>query len=147
MAPFVALVVTTCIARALGAGVPSLSTLSSWSTATAVGVAAMFTLASTAHFRQPRRAGLVAIVPTGVPRPELAVTVTGVLEIVGALGVLVPATRTVAAVCLALLLVAMFPANVRAASGPVHPSAPTTPLALRTALQVVFITACVVAAT
>jgi uncharacterized membrane protein len=41
--------------------------------------------------------------------------VTGVLEFLGAVGLLVAKLRSVAGICLIVLLVAMFPANVRAA--------------------------------
>jgi uncharacterized membrane protein len=91
---------------------------------------------------RPRR---LSIVPPGLPRPELVVTVTGVLEIAGAVGLLIPALRIPAAIGLAILLVAVFPANVRAARGCRHPDAPTTPLPLRTIAQVGFLAACVVA--
>ncbi len=55
------------------------------------------------------------MVPPRLPRPDLLVTVTGVLELVGAVGLLVPATARLAAAGLGLLMLAMFPANVSAA--------------------------------
>ncbi|WP_029145188.1 DoxX family protein [Microbacterium luticocti] len=141
MVPLIILTVVSLAARAVGAF--GLDALNSWSAALAVGLAVMFTVTAISHWVQPRRDGLIAIVPTWVPHPSLVVTVTGALELLGALGLLVPATRVVAAICLAALLVAMFPANVRAAHGVDHPAAPTTPLALRTALQVIFVAAAV----
>ena len=48
-------------------------------------------------------------------------TVTGVLELLGAAGLLLPATRVAAAVCLLVLMLAMFPANVYAARMPNPP--------------------------
>jgi hypothetical protein len=45
----------------------------------------------------------------------VADTATGLLEILGAIGLLVPFTARAASVCLVLLLITMFPANVRAA--------------------------------
>ena len=38
--------------------------------------------------------------------------ITGVLEFLGAVGLLIPATRVAAAACLLLLMVAIFPANI-----------------------------------
>src|SRR5690606_4466798 len=75
------------------------------------------------------------------PRPDLLVTATGALEVAGAVGLLVPATRVAAAVCLAALLLVMFPANVRAARGVTHPAAPRTPLLPRALMQVLFVAA------
>jgi hypothetical protein len=45
----------------------------------------------------------------------MLVTITGLLEIAGAIGLLLPRTAAAAAICLAVFLVALFPANIRAA--------------------------------
>lgn len=145
MAPLLALLCVTLLARGVGAlGVDYVGT---WPSAVAVGLAAMFLLTASAHWIQPRRDGLIAIVPPRLPRPDHLVTATGVLEVAGALGLLVPATRVAAAVCLALLLVVMFPANVRAARGVGHEAAPRTPLLPRSAMQVLFLGAAAFVAT
>ena len=69
-------------------------------------------------------------------------TTTGLLEILGAIGLLIPMTARAASICLALLLVAIFPANVRAARQNLTIGGrPPTPLPLRALLQVVFIAA------
>lgn len=143
MVPFIVLIAATALARLVGLTVPYAD---SWPAATAIGLAAAFALASTAHFRQPRREGLIAIVPPAIPRPDLAVTATGLIEVVGPVGLLIEPLRTPAAVGLALLLVAVFPANVRAADARRHPAAPTTPLPRRAAVQLGFLAACAVAA-
>ncbi|RQX02447.1 DoxX family protein, partial [Micromonospora arida] len=58
----------------------------------------------------------------------------------GAVGLLVPATARVAAAGLGLLMLAMFPANVSAARRKLTLAGrPVTPLAQRTALQIVFV--------
>lgn len=144
MAPLLVLVVTTLVARAAGAA--GLGPTATWPGALAVGLAAMFALTASAHFSR-RRAGLVAI----VPHPAAAVTLTGVLEALGAVGLLVPpavlpGVRSAAAACLALLLVALFPANVHAARERRHPDAPHTPLGRRTAMQAAFLAAAVTVA-
>ncbi|HEY6066298.1 MAG TPA: hypothetical protein VIY96_09095 [Thermoanaerobaculia bacterium] len=65
---------------------------------------------------------------------------TGVLEILGAIGLLVPATRRLAAGGLALMLVALFPANVSAARRRLTlRGKPVTPLPLRLAIQLLFL--------
>jgi uncharacterized membrane protein len=65
---------------------------------------------------------------------------TGALQIAGAVGLLIPRTRRLAGICLALLLVAMFPGNVYAALNEVpFRGEPPTPLWLRTPIQLFFI--------
>lgn len=144
MAPLIVLVVVTLGAR--GVGALGVGFVDSWPAATALGLAAMFLMTAGAHWAPRRRAGLVAIVPPALRRPEVWVTVTGLLESMGAVGLLVPATRQAAAIGLTLLLIAMFPANVRAARGVDHPDAPRTPLLPRTLVQLVFVTACLLVA-
>jgi uncharacterized membrane protein len=87
-------------------------------------------------------------VPPRLPAPGLLVSFTGVLELVGAVGLLVPGARIVAAVRLLLLMLmlAMFPANIYAARMPVPPKSMTTRLPLRTAEEIVYLAAAVVVA-
>ncbi|MCM0677733.1 DoxX family membrane protein [Micromonospora phytophila] len=139
MVPLIALVTGTALARL--AGLAGVATLDGWHPALRVGLALMFALTGVAHFTG-RRADLVAMVPPGLPRPELLVTLTGVLELLGAAALLVPTTARWAAAGLALLMLAMFPANVSAARrGLTLAGRPVTPLAARTVLQVVFVAA------
>ncbi|MFG1674326.1 DoxX family membrane protein [Micromonospora sp. NPDC049282] len=139
MAPLIALLTGTAVARI--AGLLGLDALDGWHPALRVGLALMFLLTGTAHFTS-RRANLVAMVPPTLPRPDLLVTLTGVLEIVGALALLAPVTARWAAAGLALLMLAMFPANVSAARRRLTLAGrPVTPLATRTALQVAFVAA------
>lgn len=80
------------------------------------------------------------MVPSAFPRPNLLVTITGVLEILGALGLFVPETARVACICLALLLIALFPANVRAAHEHLTIGGRPVPgLVVRGFMQLVFI--------
>ena len=73
-------------------------------------------------------------------------TITGILELLGAVGLLLPATAPAAAACLAVLLIAMFPANVRAARERLKiGDSAATALPVRTVLQIVFIAALIVA--
>ncbi|RSM65185.1 DoxX family protein [Actinoplanes sp. ATCC 53533] len=140
MAPLVTLLAGTVLARLLG--LLGVDVLDGWLPALRVGLALMFVLTGLAHFGLGRRAGLVAMVPPRLPRPELLVTVTGALELAGAAGLMLPATYRLAAACLALLMLAMFPANVYAARHHVDLAGkPATPLPLRTALQVLYVAA------
>jgi uncharacterized membrane protein len=92
------------------------------------------------------RRDLIAIVPPRLPAPGYLVSITGVLELLGAVGLLVPATRVAAAVCLLVLMLAMFPANVYASRMPNPPKSMTTRLPLRTGMEVVFLAAAVAVA-
>ena len=144
MAPLITLLVGTIAARCIGwLGV---GYVSSWAAALAIGMAAMFVLTGFAHFAPQLRRDLIAIVPPRLPAPGYLVTITGLLELLGAVGLLLPVTRVAAAVCLLVLMLAMFPANVYAARMPNPPKSMTTQLPLRLAIEVVFLAAAVVVA-
>ncbi|GAB2639369.1 DoxX family protein [Nocardia goodfellowii] len=136
MAPLLVLAVITLLARLTG-WLGDIAWLDSWPRAATLGLAAMFLLTASAHFAEPRRGALVAMVPPRLPNPGAWVTGTGVLEIAGAVGLLIPATAKLAAICLALLLIAMFPANIRAARA--NLGIKTMPLPVRTLVQGVFL--------
>ena len=137
MVPLIVLVVVTLLARLVGQ--LGAASLRDWACVTRIGLAVMFCFTAAAHFNS-MRADLVRMVPPMVPNAELMVTFTGVCEILGAIGLLVPRTRRVAAAALILFLVAVLPANIHAAqSGVTLRGAPATPLIPRVALQVFFI--------
>jgi uncharacterized membrane protein len=145
MAPLIALLVGSAVARV--AGLLGVDAVDGWQPALRCGLALMFGLTASAHFVGGRRADLVAMVPPRLPAPDLLVTVTGGLEVAGAVGVLIPATAPWAATGLALLMLAMFPANVSAARRRLTLGGrPVTALVPRTVLQVVFVAAAIAAA-
>jgi uncharacterized membrane protein len=112
-----------------------------WPVALRTGLAVMFLLTGVSHF-VGLRADLVAMVPPALPSPELLVTVTGVLELLGAAGLVHRRTTAWAAGGLAVLLVVMFPANVYAAvSGATLGGEPATALLPRAAMQVLYVAA------
>ncbi|MBC7460455.1 MAG: DoxX family protein [Thermoleophilia bacterium] len=76
-------------------------------------LALLFIGAGSMHFLRPH--GFVHIVPEQLPRPELLVSVSGVAEVLGGVGLLVPPVRRAAGIGLIALLVAVFPANVNMA--------------------------------
>lgn len=137
MAPLIVLVVATLLARLIGQfGVTSLQ---QWAAAVRVGLAVMLFFTAAAHFNS-MRPDLVAMVPPFVPNPELMVTFTGICEILGAIGLLIPRTRRVAAIALILLLLALLPANIYAAqAGVTLRGQPATPIIPRVGLQALFI--------
>lgn len=139
MIPFIVLVVSFLLFRILGAAV--LPWFASWTISLRWALALMFLLTASAHFGR-RRSDLVQMVPPWIPNPALLVTLTGLAEIAGAAGLLVPRVAPWAAGGLALLLVAVFPANVHAARARLAIGGrPVTPLASRTVLQILFLAA------
>ena len=70
-------------------------------------------IAGSLHFVFP--AGYARIVPKWLPAPLMLVYLSGVFEILGGLGLLVPAAQQWAAWGLIALLVAVFPANINMA--------------------------------
>jgi uncharacterized membrane protein len=142
MAVIVTLVLGTLGARLVGwLGVDYVD---SWPQAFAVGLAAMFVMTGIAHFVNPLRRDMIAIVPPQLPAAGLLVTLTGVLELMGAAGLLYPPTRVAAAACLFVLMLVMFPANIYAARMPNPPKSMTSRLDVRTVEEVVYLAAAVV---
>ncbi|WP_243232787.1 DoxX family membrane protein [Microbacterium sp. CIAB417] len=86
----------------------------SWPGAARLGLAAMFAFTGASHFIG-MRAEMVSMVPPGLAHPEALVSLTGILELAGAAGLLWRRTTSGAAVGLAVLLCAMYPANLHAA--------------------------------
>ena len=77
-------------------------------------LAALFIAAGVNHFIAP--APYLAIMPPALPAPRTLVFISGIAEIAGGLGILWRPTRRAAAVGLIALLVAVFPANIYAAT-------------------------------
>jgi uncharacterized membrane protein len=137
MAPLIVLIVATLLTRLVGRfGVGSLR---NWETAIRVGLAVMLLFTAAAHFNS-MRPDLIRMVPPEVPNPALMVTLTGICEVLGAVGLLVPRTRRVTAAALIVFLIAVLPANVHAAREELMVGgAAATPLWPRVALQLMFI--------
>ncbi|MCY9784170.1 hypothetical protein KIK06_09720 [Nocardiopsis sp. EMB25] len=142
MEPLITLVGVTLVLGVCGA--LGVRRLRPWPVALRGGLAAMFALTGTVHFVGMREE-LVAMVPPALPAPGLLVTVTGVLELVGAAALLWTRTAPWSAAGLTVLLLAMFPANVHLALSGADLAAHQE-LVPRTALQAVFLAATVTVA-
>jgi uncharacterized membrane protein len=85
-----------------------------------------------------RRHETTAMIPPFLPWPLFLVLLTGVFEIAGAIGLFIPGIRRSAALWIAILMVAVFPANIWVAGETVGglqmPSVP-----VRLAMQVFYI--------
>lgn len=137
MIVLVVLIAATLLARLVG--LVGVDFVDSWPAATRVGLAAMLLLTASAHFTSMRHE-LVKMVPPGVPRPMGMIYFTGVCEVAGAIGLLIPALRVAAGWSLIVFFIAVLPANIYAArSGQTLGGKPVTPLVIRVPMQVVFI--------
>jgi uncharacterized membrane protein len=120
-------------------GAAGVHALASWQDSARYALAVMFIFTATAHFNKMKH-DLARMIPQSFPRPLLIVHITGVLELLGAVGLMLPAFHRLAGTCLIALLVGMFIANVNAAQrGITLRGKPPTPLWLRAPMQIVFI--------
>lgn len=69
-----------------------------------------YLIAGIAHLRSP--AGFIAITPSWVPYPAQVITLTGLAELAGAAGLLIPPLRRAAGIGLALYALCVWPANI-----------------------------------
>jgi uncharacterized membrane protein len=100
----------------------------------AVAMGVFYVAAGVAHFVATRL--YLRAMPGYLPAPKMLVLVSGVAEIAGGLGVMLPSMRRAAAWGLVLLLVAVFPANVWMAMHPeIFAGIPQWALWLRLPLQ------------
>jgi uncharacterized membrane protein len=106
----------------------------------------MLVVTASAHFVpagvmvMPNHDDLVRMVPPGVPFPSAMVYLTGVLEFLGALGLVISWTRRAAGYCLALLFVVLLPANIHAAVAALPIAGePASPLWQRVPEQILYI--------
>jgi len=137
MIPFYVMVAAVLIVRILGALV--LPAFDDWRAATRLGLAVMFVFTGMAHFTSTRR-DLIRMVPPQLQNASALVTLTGVAELAGAVGLAIPWTSRWAAYALIVLLVAMFPANIYAArTGHTIGGRPHTRMSLRLPLQLLWI--------
>ncbi|MFP2928305.1 DoxX family protein [Pyxidicoccus sp. 3LG] len=80
----------------------------------AVAAGLFFVGAGVMHFVMPAR--YEAMIPPQLPSPAFWVFLSGVLEVAGGLGLLLPRTRRLAAMGLIALLLAILPANIHEAA-------------------------------
>lgn len=137
-------VIALVIFRGLGAF--GVGRFSRWSVSAAHAMAVMLVVTASAHFVpdsvtvMPTHADLVRMVPPAIPFASAMVYLTGVLELLGALGLVLAVTRRAAAASLALLFAALLPANVYAALAHIpFNGAEATPLWLRVPEQLLYI--------
>jgi len=131
------LLISLLLYRAIGAlGVAALAT---WTGATRYALATMLVFTASAHFTK-MKSDLVRMMPEWIPQPLALIYFTGLCEIAGAIGLLLPRVRQAAGLALIVFFIVVFPANVKAArSGVGMGGKRATPLWLRASMQVLFI--------
>lgn len=102
----------------------------------------VFCVMGVLHFVPGVARGMGAMIPVGMRGPfsaRVLVRFTGVCEVLGGVGLVVPWTRLVAGIALCVFLVAVFPANAYAARNPSRFGRAAVPLVPRAIAQVVVI--------
>jgi uncharacterized membrane protein len=131
------LVLSSIVFRGLGwAGVDAFAT---WHASARVGLMVMLLFTGLSHFTFMKE-DFVRMMPPSIPWPRAMVYFTGVCEIAGAIGLLLPRFRQAAAYALIAFFVAVLPANIHAArAGVTLRGQPATNLWLRIPMQCLFI--------
>src|SRR4030095_10104460 len=92
MAPLIVMIASLLVSRSI-AITGMWQEGDSWTGALRVALGTMFVFTAVSHFHPRTRPDLIRIVPPGLPTPELLVTATGVLEFLGAIGLLLAPGR------------------------------------------------------
>lgn len=99
--------------------------------------ALFFAAAGLGHFIVP--SFYLAMMPPWLPAPLFLVQLSGVAEIAGGVGLLIPRLRRPAGIGLVLLLIAVFPANIQMLQNARAAGTPELALWIRLPFQVLFI--------
>jgi uncharacterized membrane protein len=131
------LVLSCLIFRGLGsAGIPAFA---NWQASARDALSLMLVFTGISHFTFMKEE-FVRMMPPSIPWPRTLVYFTGICEIAGAVGLLLPEFRRAAAYALIAFFLAVLPANIHAARAGVHlHGKPATSLWLRIPMQVLFI--------
>jgi uncharacterized membrane protein len=77
-----------------------------------IAMSTMLLFTSIGHYKF--RKGMASMLPPAVPGRQGIVLLTGLIEIAAAVGLLIPQTRAITAVCLIIFFVSVLPANIYA---------------------------------
>jgi uncharacterized membrane protein len=143
MVPVIVLLVSFAFFRLAGFGVAYFAD-SQNALRAALGV--MFLITASAHWGK-LRADLIRMVPAVFGNAGLWVTLTGFAELLIALGIQIPRGAPVVAISAAVMLLCVFPANVKAARERLTLGGQPVPgLGLRLVIQLIFLSALAAAA-
>lgn len=122
-----------------GLGLAGVSAFASWQASARDALSLMLVFTGISHFTFMKE-DMVRMMPPSIPWPRAMVYFTGVCELAGAAGLLVPELRRAAAYALIAFFVAVLPANIHAArTGVTLRGKPATNLWLRIPMQILFI--------
>jgi uncharacterized membrane protein len=77
-----------------------------------IAMSAMLLFTSIGHFKFKK--GMALMLPAFIPAKEFVIFITGILEIVAAVGLLIPALQRITAICLIIFFLCILPANIYA---------------------------------
>ena len=131
------LVLSCLIFRGLGsAGIPAFA---NWQASARDALSLMLIFTGISHFTFMKE-DFVRMMPPSIPWPRGMVYFTGLCEIAGAMGLLLPEFRRAAAYALIVFFLAVLPANIHAArAGVTLRGKPATRLWLRIPMGILFI--------
>jgi uncharacterized membrane protein len=122
-----------------GLGALGVEAFGSWVAAVRYALAVTLVFTASAHFTRMSE-DLIRMVPKRVPWPRAIVYFTGICELAGGIGLLIPSVRFVAGIALIAFFILVFPANVHAVrAGVTLGGRAVTPLWLRAPMQLLFI--------
>ena len=137
MASLFVLVITAVVLRV--AGWLGVTPPTSWRAVGRTSSSVMLLFTGSSHFSSMKD-DFVAMLPESLAKDVRIIYLTGLAEIAGAIGLLIPKTRRAAGTALVVQLAAMFPANVNAArKGIPLRGKPPTALWLRAPTQLLYI--------
>jgi len=143
MIPLIVLAVAFVVFRLAGFAVPYFA---NWQIALRAALGVMFLLTASAHWGR-RRGDLVRMVPPAFGNAGLLVTLTGIAEILIAVGLQIPRVALLVAIDAAIMLICIFPANMKAAREKLTIGGrPVPPLGARLVIQLIFFAALAAAA-
>jgi uncharacterized membrane protein len=122
-----------------GLGFAGIAAFASWQASARDALSLMLVFTGVSHFTFMKE-DFVRMMPPSIPRPRAMVYFTGVCEIAGAIGLLLPVFRPAAAYALIAFFLAVLPANIHAArAGVTLRGKPATSLWVRIPMQILFI--------
>ena len=138
MIPVIVLAVSFAAFWLAGFGLPYFA---HWQLSLRAALAVMFLLTASAHWGR-RRPDLMRMVPPSVGNAGMWVTLTGIVELLIAVGLQIPRAAPPVAALAALMLICIFPANVKAAREKLTIAGRSVPpLGMRLAIQLLVLAA------
>jgi len=122
-----------------GLGFAGIGAFAAWQASAQDALSVMLIFTGISHFTSMKE-DFVRMMPPWIPSPRAMVYFTGVCELAGAAGLLLPQFRRTAAYALIAFFLAVLPANIHAArAGVMLRGKPATSLWLRIPMQVFFV--------